>query len=104
MKNIDTTGLKKKIERATNVKSFVMKKAYSYFLAKTPIDQGYARSQTKLVRDTIECRYPYAEVLDRGLHQTPQGQRGSNQAPEGMTAPTIKQFAPWVEQYIKRGK
>lgn len=104
MKNIDTTGLKKKIERATNIKSFVMKKAYTYFLAQTPVRLGYARRQTKLVKDVIECNYPYAEVLDKGRHQTPKGMRGSEQAPKGMTAPTVEKFGEWVEQYIKRGK
>lgn len=60
-------------------------KAFTFWVAHTPIDTGRARKSTRLNGDTIEARYPYAQRLDQG---------SSRQAPDGMSRPT--------EAYIKR--
>jgi hypothetical protein len=54
-------------------------RAYTFWVAHTPIDTGRARKSTSLKGDTIEARYPYAKRLDDGW---------SNQAPDGMSKPT----------------
>ena len=70
------------------------KEAYDEFRKNTPVKTGYARKHTTLKKSTIEAKYPYAEVLDKGRHMTKRGMRGSEQAPEGMSKPT--------EEFIKR--
>lgn len=56
----------------------------------TPIKTGNARRKTKLRKTVIEANYTYAQVLDKGRHLTNRGMRGSLQAMEGMTRPTIQ--------------
>jgi hypothetical protein len=73
--------------------SNVPTEAYQYFKNITPIDTGAARSNTSLQGRTIQAKYAYAEVLDKGRHMTASGMRGSKQAPRGMSKPT--------EQFIK---
>jgi hypothetical protein len=66
--------------------------AYKEFYRITPIRTGNAKSNTDLRNNRIEADYPYAQRLDEGW---------SNQAPNGMTDPTIK----YVKDYInKQGK
>lgn len=74
------------------------KVAHTYFKDITPVDTGNAKNNTKLQGDTINADYPYAGVLDKGRHMTSRGMRGSNQAPDGMTKPTIKH----LQEYIKK--
>jgi hypothetical protein len=59
--------------------------ALNFWVKTTPKRSGNARRRTKLVGDTIQARYPYAQRLDEGL---------SKQAPEGMSKPT--------EEFIER--
>lgn len=55
----------------------------------TPVLSGRARRSTRLVSNRrIHLNYSYAQVLDRGRHNTRRGMRGSTQAPRGMTKPT----------------
>lgn len=65
------------------------KESHRKFVELTPIDTGNARRSTKLVKDTIEAKYPYAERLDKGW---------SKQAPKGMTQPWQK----WFEEKLKK--
>jgi hypothetical protein len=71
---------------------------FTKFKEITPIDKGNARRNTKLVNDEIQADYPYATVLDQGRGVRDGQMRGSDQAPKGMSDPTIKH----VEQYISR--
>lgn len=75
--------------------------AYNKFYDVTPEDKGYAKSQTKKKGKSIVADYPYATVLDKGRHMTNRGMRGSNQAPKGMTEPTIQEIRKYV--YNKTG-
>lgn len=58
---------------------------YNYFVAKTPIDTGNARRNTRINNKVITAQYPYAQRLDEGW---------SKQAPDGMIKPT--------EQFVKK--
>jgi hypothetical protein len=51
------------------------------FISLTPRKSGRARNNTRLSGDVVDANYAYAVPLNKGA---------SRQAPEGMTAPTIK--------------
>ena len=59
--------------------AFVPYDAYQVFWRNTPKRTGNARRNTKLVKETIEANYDYAQRLDEGY---------SRQSPQGMTKPT----------------
>jgi hypothetical protein len=78
--------------------------AYKEFYKNTPKGKtGNAKRNTKLRGHTIEADYAYAGVLDKGRHMTNRGMRGSNQAPKGMTKPTVDFLRKRVAQIV-RGK
>jgi len=91
----------KKVDRITpsvkrinkQLKQDVPKEAYKTFLENTPVADGNARKNTKLKGSTIVANYPYAKRLDEGY---------SNQAPEGMTKPTIKQVDKFIRGVLRR--
>lgn len=65
--------------------------AYKEFVKITPRKSGNAKRNTKLKGNKeIQANYQYASVLDKGRHMTNRGMRGSEQAPEGMTKPTVE--------------
>lgn len=57
----------------------IVQKTAEYWVAKTPIRTGNARSSTRLSGNTIYADYEYAVPLDRGH---------SKQSPQGMVKPT----------------
>jgi hypothetical protein len=67
----------------------------------TPVKSGNAKRNTKLVGKQIQANYPYAGVLDKGRHMTTRGMRGSDQAPQGMTKPTVDFIKKRVGQIVK---
>ena len=69
------------------------KQAHTFFRAHTPIQTGNARRRTTLKNTTITADYPYAQPLDSG---------SSNQAPDGMTRPTLAYVKRLADQIIKR--
>lgn len=71
----------------------VPQRAFEYFRSITPIDQGQARRRTRLTGNRIVADYPYAQRLDQGY---------SDQAPDGMTQPTIEYVEQLVDQIIRR--
>lgn len=75
--------------------------AYKEFVKNTPVRSGNAKRNTKLKGNTIEANYAYAGVLDKGRHMTNRGMRGSNQAPYGMTKPTVDYLKKRVAQIVK---
>lgn len=77
--------------------------AYKTFKDITPIKTGNAKRRTKLVNGEVVADYKYAEVLDKGRHMTSRGMRGSEQAPEGMSKPTMKFIKQRIRQIV-RGK
>lgn len=76
------------------------KVAYDKFKDVTPVKTGHAKRNTNLVGKTIDANYSYANVLDKGRHMTPRGMRGSEQAPRGMTEPTIKHLREYIHQKL----
>jgi len=63
------------------------KVGYKKFVSVTPIDNGNARRNTKLQGNEIVADYPYATRLEDGY---------SNQAPKGMSEPTIEFMREYV--------
>jgi hypothetical protein len=78
----------------------IAKEAYTKFKDVTPVKSGNAKRSTKLQGTTINADYAYANVLDKGRHMTRRGMRGSDQAPKGMTEPTIKHIRDYVKQKL----
>jgi len=83
--------------------------AYKKFVEVTPIAQqnikgrnygqsGFAKANTRLENTTINADYNYADVLNKGRGYRDGQMRGSDQAPEGMTKPTIE----YIRDYIQR--
>ena len=74
----------------------ISQEAYRKFVEVTPIKTGNAKRNTKLNGNEINADYQYANVLDKGRHMTNKGMRGSDQAPDGMTKPTIEHVRSYV--------
>lgn len=104
MSQFSIKRLKEKLKRASRVKKPVMLDAFEFFRKQTPKRTGFARRNTKLTNRGILADYPYAQVLDEGRRMTPSGMRGSRQAPDGMTRPTVKKFRQWIKKYIRVGQ
>jgi len=90
------------IEKAMDPKKLASE-AFGVFKGITPIKTGNARSNTSLNNDEIRASYPYAAVLDKGRHMTASGARGSIQAPQGMTKPTLKFVQDYIQRESKKG-
>lgn len=64
---------------------------------RTPVDTGRAkRGWAKAKRGNDYLIYnnvPYIKILDKGRHMTRRGMRGSTQAPQGMTKPTLNSLS-----------
>lgn len=61
--------------------------AYKAFVKNTPVRSGNARRNTKKQGKVINADYPYAQRLEEGYSQ---------QAPNGMTEPTIEEVRAYV--------
>lgn len=72
------------------------REAFKKFKDVTPEKTGNAKRKTRLEGNTINADYAYAGVLDKGRHMTRRGMRGSEQAPKGMTEPTIEHIRDYV--------
>lgn len=70
----------------------------------TPEASGNARRNTRLRQDSIEANYSYASVLDKGRHMTAKGMRGSTQAMQGMTRPTIQYLRLLFRRILRSGR
>ena len=75
---------------------------YQEFYRLTPVKSGNAKQNTKLVGNTIEADYPYAQVLDDGRSFRQGQMRGSTQAPQGMTKPTMALMNTLVQAQIAK--
>jgi hypothetical protein len=78
----------------------IAKEAFTKFKDVTPVKSGNAKKNTRLQGNTINADYAYANVLDKGRHMTRRGMRGSEQAPKGMTEPTIQHIRDYVKQKL----
>lgn len=78
----------------------IAREAFKKFKDVTPVKTGNAKRSTKLSGNQINADYGYANVLDKGRHMTRRGMRGSEQAPQGMTQPTIDHIRQYVKQRL----
>jgi hypothetical protein len=67
------------LRRVQSQLSKLPEEAYDFWVKHTPKRTGNARRKTRLNKEVIEARYPYAQRLDEGW---------SRQAPNGMSQPT----------------
>jgi len=88
------------IQKIIDEKSLA-KVAFAEFKKNTPVKTGNARRSTTLANNTILAGYPYAGVLDEGRGRRDGQMRGSNQAPKGMTEPTLKFLLDYIKKELK---
>jgi hypothetical protein len=98
---VDANILKRKLEKLEKSLENLPQETLVEFKKNTPIKSGNAKRNTKLKGSKISADYPYATVLDKGRHMTRRGMRGSEQAPEGMSKPTIRFLEKRVKQIIR---
>jgi len=103
---VDLTELTRKISDLKAVKHNAMPEFLALFKKLTPDSQvtgeSSARQHTTLVADKIVADYDYAEVLDLGRHMSNRGMRGSEQAPHGMSKPTIEYMKKTLPKKIQK--
>ena len=67
---------------------------YAEIKQRTPVKTGHAKAGwKKTIQDvnfSVENSVSYIGVLDKGRHMTPQGMRGSKQAPKGIVGPSLE--------------
>ena len=98
----NSTAVNKMFKNAVTAEQKAVRSTYDFFVKQTPIKSGTARNSTSLRQNTIEADYEYAAVLDKGRHMTSRGARGSYQAPEGMTKPSIRYFRAYLNDLIRK--
>lgn len=89
MKRSGGKKLERRMEEVNKFLEDLPKDMSEQFIKNTPIDTGNARNSTRLQGNSIRADYPYAGPLHKG---------SSQQAPEGMTTPTIE----WVRQELRK--
>jgi len=92
------SNIKKRLDKVLNTldDKNITQVAYDKFKEVTPVKSGNAKRNTKKGANSIEANYPYATILDKGRHRTNKGMRGSEQAPEGMSKPTLEEVRAYV--------
>ena len=99
--SLNTKDLEKKLEKLEKDLDKLPQETFQEFKKNTPIKSGNAKRSTKLRGDSIVADYAYAGVLYKGRHMTNRGMRCSNQAPEGMTKPTIRFLKKRLKEITK---
>lgn len=96
------SNIRRRLDRVMRIldEREVSREAFRKFSETTPVKTGNARRSTSLQGNQIQANYPYAGVLDKGRHQTTRGMRGSVQAPEGMSKPTIEHIRDYIQQRL----
>ena len=89
------SNVAKTMAEYSNVAAKVAKKTYTYFKSITPERTGNAKRRTRLNDTTITADYNYAGKLDEGYSQ---------QAPEGMTGPSIDYMEQAFNDEVKKLK
>jgi hypothetical protein len=98
---IQDTQFKAKLGDLKKFKSIVMPQLYAEFVKNTPVATGNAKVNTSMKDTTITANYPYAFVLDAGRGFRDGQMRGSVQAPDGMTEPTIELAKKLIPKVLK---
>jgi len=100
---VDSTKVERLLTNAKDEHKKIMLETLTFFRKVTPVNKGNARRNTKLItnvpnKTTILADYAYAGKLEEG---------SSDQAPEGMTRPTInyirKTALPKSTRRVNRG-
>lgn len=91
--NIDTREFDQLMKELQALPDKTVAKAGAYFKSVTPKRTGNARSKTRIKDKKIEANYAYAGRLDEGW---------SNQAPKGMTEPTLTYIEAELNRAIGR--
>ena len=99
--SVDLNKLTIKLSQLNKIIDQSMPQIYQKFTQLTPIDTGNARSNTSLSGRTITANYSYADVLDQGRGFRDGQMRGSIQAPNGMSKPTVDYALDLIIQKIK---
>ena len=99
---VDISKLNAKLEESAKIKPTIIKQSFDYFKQITPIKSGNARNNTRLTNNKIEANYAYADVLDKGRRVANGRARGSNQAPKGMSGPTLAYMKKQIVAFLKR--
>lgn len=86
------------LNQAIKIPDDVWQDAGQVFKTSTPVKTGNARRRTSTSRTAIRADYPYAGVLDAGRGYRDGQLRGSEQAPDGMTQPTLE----YIDREIQR--
>jgi hypothetical protein len=92
------SNIKKRLDKVLKTldNDNISRVAFDKFKDVTPKRSGNAKSKTRRNGRNIEANYPYATILDKGRHMTTKGMRGSDQAPEGMSKPTLEEVRKYV--------
>jgi hypothetical protein len=101
---VNLTNYVKKIQTLQHIPANVVPDTYKFFRNLTPIAAvrgGNARNNTSLQGRTIVANYPYAFVLDAGRGYRDGQMRGSDQAPQGMSGPTIQYYQQRIHQALQ---
>ena len=92
---LDTRQVINQFKAAEDIPTDLIERSYKKFKDLTPIRTGNARQNTKLEKTTILGDYPYAQRLDKGYSQ---------QAPDGMSEPTIAYMERELDQLVRKVK
>ena len=112
---VNQRKFKKNIRRADRLlRNKLPKASFKRFVKETPRDGGNAKrnTQLKITKSGYEIigKYPYSEVLDKGLYGKPPGSANgpktrngySKQAPNGMVKPTMDYTIELFRRYFRR--
>lgn len=86
------------LNQAIKIPEDVWLDAGRVFKSSTPVKTGNARRRTTSTKTEIRADYAYAGVLDAGRGVRDGQLRGSEQAPDGMTKPTLE----YIDREIQR--
>lgn len=90
---VDDSDYQELVKELRDIDDDAMKQAFPTYKSKTPIKSGNARNKTKLKRNVIASKYPYAGRLDDGW---------SKQSPDGFTEPTIDALDGIIDKIVRR--
>lgn len=91
--NVNNSSTLKMLKDAENLADQLVSRGTEFFRDRTPVRTGNARRNTRRSGNSIVADYNYAEPLDQG---------SSNQAPRGMTEPTIDYIQQQLDIEVRK--
>lgn len=98
---VDRSGVNRIFSQLPRIADSVWQDAGVVFKQETPVRSGNARRRTATSKTKITANYPYAGVLDEGRGYRDGQMRGSQQAPDGMTKPTLDYIEKELQKRVK---